>query len=64
MKKVRAIVVLMSTPMSWAASRSSAVERMARPIRVLDTKIFRAIMRPMARVMTKTLIQRTKAVPT
>ena len=34
MKKVTAMVVLMLTPISCAASRSWAVERIARPIRV------------------------------
>ena len=44
MKNVIAIVRLMFTPMSAAASRSAAVERIARPIRVRPMNSWSAIM--------------------
>ena len=55
MKKVIAIVRLMSTPISWAASRSIAVERIARPIRVRLTKSWRATMSDTDTTMAKML---------
>src|SRR2546423_692259 len=58
MKKVNAIVLLMSTPMSWAASRSIAVDRIARPRVVLVTNICRAAIKPSARMITNRLIWR------
>ena len=42
MKNVIAIVRLMLTPISAAASRSAAVERIARPVRVRDTNSWSA----------------------
>ena len=56
-KNVRAIVVLMSTPISWAASRSIAVERMARPSRVLPMNSWSVAIRPTARMMTNRLMR-------
>ena len=57
MRKVRAIVRLMSTPMSAAASRSCAVERIARPSRVRLTNSCSATIRTTETTMTKMLIQ-------
>ena len=52
-----AIVRLMSTPISAAASRSEAVERIARPILVRDTKSCRPIISTIGVAMMKMLIQ-------
>ena len=48
MKNVRAIVRLMFTPISWAASRSIAVERIARPVLVRGMNSCSAIIRASA----------------
>ena len=56
-RKVMAIVRLMSTPISAAASRSEAVERIARPVLVRDTKSWRPIISTTAMTITKMLIQ-------
>ena len=61
MKKVRAMVVLMFTPISCAASRSCAVERMARPSRVRATKSCSPTSRTTVTTMISTLIQLTEA---
>ena len=55
MKNVRAIVRLMSTPISCAASRSCAVDRIARPRRVRLTNSWSAIIRDTDTVITKML---------
>ena len=59
MKNVIAIVRLMSTPMSWAAWRSCAVERIARPILVRLTNSWRATIRMSAVAMTNRFTQPT-----
>ena len=56
MKKVIAIVWLMSTPISSAASRSWAVERIARPSRVRPTNSCSAIISATAMTIMKMLI--------
>ncbi len=56
MKKVRAIVVLMSTPISCAASRSCEVDRIARPRFVRVTKAWSATMRASVITTMKTLV--------
>ncbi len=61
MKNVTAIVVLMSTPISWAASRSCEVDRMARPRSVRVTKTWSATIRKMASRTMKTLRNFTDA---
>ena len=63
MKKVRAIVRLMSTPISWAASRSWAVERIARPSRVRLTNSWSAIISPTDTEITKMLTTPMLTVP-
>ena len=49
-----AIVLLMLTPISWAASRSCAVDRIARPSLVRDTNSCRAIISTTAITTMKT----------
>ena len=51
MRNVSAIVRLMFTPIRAAASRSAAVERIARPSRVRPMNIWSAIMSPTATPM-------------
>ena len=55
MKNVSAIVLLMFTPMSWAASRSMAVERIARPRVVRATNADRASISTSERTITNRL---------
>ena len=63
MKNVIAIVRLMSTPMSWAASRSIAVERIARPMRVRLTNSCSAIIRTSATTIMNRLTDRISMGP-
>ncbi len=53
MAKAITIILLVSMPMSWAVSGSSAVACMARPVRDMLTKRARAAMQSGAATMTK-----------
>ena len=63
MKNTRAIVELMFTPMIWAASRSIAVERIARPVFVRWMNSCSAVIRTSERTITNRLIWRIEIGP-